>query len=549
LKDDEVALLKKVINNLKIDQTNEDKLNVCVDIYGLMGKFGKTKVAKGTAGLILLALLVLTILAFILGWTLVVFIFLLAFFIVCVGVLMEILDRVTKRLAVGDEKPSAIVGYFRKHCGVRRKEILKFSVLFLSIALVMTLFFIFAGLWTTLAVTGLLIICIGFLGFFSAKHPDQLWKVVLLECGLFAVISILNNFAVFGTIVGIITLFLIFATQSFLIRKTRMTFPAIIVVMAVFLLVSAVVFSMGYYSSKQGEQDAISGTKHFPITQQKYYSFCDTKWFNMTVLDYAFFSRLAYYKAGHDDEEYTKDRAAFFPNTDWETLNTASATYSVGSDTDYTKNSVYFRDIYSQAQDLHVIAVRGTAGQRDIVQDIDIWVSVTLFQAASYVGPSFMQPGTKDIIYWSTFMKRALKSSSGRFYYERLDNYLDDLREVHPSTDIIITGHSLGGGLAKIVGARHILPAITYSSPGLQYTTKSVETHEGDIHQSGVTIFPDKDVVPRIDNQVASVLPIDCDQAVLNCHFLTRTICEIQRSCGDDLRRGLDDGVCPDDYY
>ena len=31
-------------------------------------------------------------------------VFLLAFFIVCVGVLMEILDRVTKRLAVGDEK-------------------------------------------------------------------------------------------------------------------------------------------------------------------------------------------------------------------------------------------------------------------------------------------------------------------------------------------------------------------------------------------------------------------------------------------------------------
>jgi hypothetical protein len=56
-----------------VQQTNEDKLNVCVDIYGLMGKFGKTKVAKGTAGLILLALLVLTILAFILGWTLVVF--------------------------------------------------------------------------------------------------------------------------------------------------------------------------------------------------------------------------------------------------------------------------------------------------------------------------------------------------------------------------------------------------------------------------------------------------------------------------------------------
>jgi len=61
----------------------------------------------------------------------------------------------------------------------------------------------------------------------------------------------------------------------------------------------------------------------------------------------------------------------------------------------------------------------------DVIQDMDIWVTVSLFQAASFVGPTFLQPSTKDIIYWATFMKRTLKSPSSRFCEDSTGHQLD----------------------------------------------------------------------------------------------------------------------------
>jgi lipase ATG15 len=398
-------------------------------------------------------------------------------------------------------------------------------------------------MYTVLAITSLVAVALGFLFVFAFWYSELLWIVVLAEAAIFAVVAILNNFVVFGWGVGLITLVLVVATQSFLIRKVGLTFPMIIAIVALFLSIAAMIFYMGYYANTQQPDSSTQqmwGTNHFSSAKRHDpYSFCEHTWHGLRVLDYALFSKLAYYdpRNAHLNEIFGQDLAAFFPTGGW-TNREVPANFLTG---------VTFRDIYSSALNLSVIAVRGTAGKSDVIQDMDIWVTVTLFQAASYVGPSFLQGATKDIIYWATFMKRTLKSPEARFYYEKLDDYIASI--AGRQSAIVLTGHSLGGGLAKIVGARNKLHAITFSGPGLEYTSRSVEVTTDALHHYAVSIVPDKDVVPRVDVQSASVLPIECDQDVMSCHFINRSICELMRTCVDPTDRGLNTGFCPNGYF
>jgi len=129
--------------------------------------------------------------------------------------------------------------------------------------------------------------------------------------------------------------------------------------------------------------------------------------------------------------------------------------------------------------------------------------------------------------------------------YEELDNYVESI--ANRQGKLVVTGHSLGGGLAKIIGARNKIHAVTFSGPGLEYTSRSVDVSGADLHHYTVSIVPDKDVVPRVDSQMATVLPIECDQDVLTCHFIDRTLCELMRTCDPGVW-GLRSTVCPDGY-
>lgn len=40
-----------------------------------------------------------------------------------------------------------------------------------------------------------------------------------------------------------------------------------------------------------------------------------------------------------------------------------------------------------------------------------------------------------------------------------------------------MTGHSLGGSVAQVVGAKEALPAITYSAPGIVYSRRHISLH------------------------------------------------------------------------
>jgi hypothetical protein len=197
---------------------------------------------------------------------------------------------------------------------------------------------------------------------------------------------------------------------------------------------------------------------------------CEKKWNGFSVLDFGFLSHLAY----SYEPYFSQDMKTFFPNcTDCRVIHNFNSTVS-------------FYDFYVPEQNLSIIAVRGTHLFLDVIQDFDIWKEISLLQFASMLGPFlnfWPESMTSRIIQVVSFTeKSAVVDTSGqsRFYYQDLDEYV---RKEQQKRKIILTGHSLGGGIANIVGARRRIETIAFSAPGTIYNRFKLDIDLNDINR------------------------------------------------------------------
>ena len=123
-----------------------------------------------------------------------------------------------------------------------------------------------------------------------------------------------------------------------------------------------------------------------------------------------------------------------------------------------------------------------------------------------------------------------------------LEEAIEELQGSYPNDTIVLTGHSLGGGLASFMTQQFGLPSISISGPGTVLTGPKLGISEGSpVYGGHVVIVPDFDIVPRVDLHVGTVQNINCLGSVsaADCHSCTRSCCELIRSCGDPFGRTL----------
>merc|ERR1712159_302560 len=126
-------------------------------------------------------------------------------------------------------------------------------------------------------------------------------------------------------------------------------------------------------------------------------------------------------------------------------------------------------------------------------------------------------------------------------YFSSLLKTVQDSVQAAPNRRIYITGHSLGGGLAKLVAAKVGIQAITFMSPGIATTSfivfggKGFESWSVQRH-TALTVQPEKDIVSRIDQQIGVVVQTDCAGSPVHCHGIYPLICQIQSVCGSGRR-------------
>lgn len=192
-----------------------------------------------------------------------------------------------------------------------------------------------------------------------------------------------------------------------------------------------------------------------------------------------------------------------------------------------------------------IFAVRGTTDMFDALQDMDLWLPVGMMYVFERLGPSVIQlwgPG----IAW--ICRHVYVQQDGNFSL----SFLNLLKLVksrmisYPNRTYYITGHSLGGGIAKLVAAEvlrqelkrpgpHVeMTAIAFAAPGIGVAEALLfgQDMKSTNRLTSITVQPQNDIVSRIDHNTGSTIPVECHGNPRHCHSVYATLCAMYRNCG-----------------
>jgi lipase ATG15 len=131
-------------------------------------------------------------------------------------------------------------------------------------------------------------------------------------------------------------------------------------------------------------------------------------------------------------------------------------------------------------------------------------------------------------------------------YYKEVTKFIETLKldERYPSQEgweVVLTGHSLGGGLAIISGAQTATRTVSFSGPNAILSRHQFEppVEIEALDKYVFNVIPDRDPIPMTDDPARLRQYIDCTASmtdVVACHSINRSMCELLYKCGADGR-------------
>jgi hypothetical protein len=197
-----------------------------------------------------------------------------------------------------------------------------------------------------------------------------------------------------------------------------------------------------------------------------------------------------------------------------------------------------------------VIAVRGSEFWRisDYLEDLRMWTEPVAKSLLTLVFPTVRawSPKTTAMVFdaYQEFLSFIGIPDDNQYKYQLLLNYIRS-RNFTSTDNVVLTGHSLGGGIAQIVGAIARLPTVTFLSPGMYQTASKFFYHSSKnsrqivdlVHNQSVSIQVENDFVGKyLDNHAGLVQTITCSVdhlAPLTCHLIDNSVCNLIRHCKD----------------
>eukprot|EP00047_Mylnosiga_fluctuans_P017100 m.58737 g.58737 ORF g.58737 m.58737 type:complete len:748 (-) comp6922_c0_seq2:121-2364(-) len=209
------------------------------------------------------------------------------------------------------------------------------------------------------------------------------------------------------------------------------------------------------------------------------------------------------------------------------------------------QSPVAFVDLYSPDRNVSVISIKGTHAARviDWIQDFDLWVEPAMFHALSIVVPGLrvwpdgilarIFQGISRVGAFLPMTREALLRH--RLYHVPVQEYARSISD----RNVVIVGHSLGGGLAQVVGATLGLPAVSFSGPGLMESRNKFRLTRQNLVDTVINVIPSHDLVPLAGALGGTVVNWDCLHDAFACHMPMVAPCGMHALCPREQPRPL----------
>ncbi|KAG7401138.1 hypothetical protein PHYBOEH_002696 [Phytophthora boehmeriae] len=288
----------------------------------------------------------------------------------------------------------------------------------------------------------------------------------------------------------------------------------------------------------------LANETHQPLSvEDPLYASCSNRWNGLSLIDLAFFAEAAYFDPlSNDTAEFIStifDHELGDIHVHLPALNTK------------TGSKLDFFEAHIPKLNTSVISVRGTDIWRftDFVEDVKMFFEPVVFSVLSAIFPTIriwpdVTFSTLIELYSEMIALFGLQHES--WYYHELLDYVTSLTD----RKVVLTGHSMGGGIARLVGSIVGTTSVTFSPPGFVQSYSKLVHHIGgmsmkvdraSLHHRNFAVVPEYDPITMIDAQAGMTQKISCDtphlSMQLSCHMLEGTLCNLVEHCGSARKR------------
>jgi len=198
---------------------------------------------------------------------------------------------------------------------------------------------------------------------------------------------------------------------------------------------------------------------------------------------------------------------------------------------------------------LTILSIKGSTTPFDFLVDIEMFISSAFFSIARKIPLLFKSETLASYVfsYLCLLSFKFLKNLTlTKNYSNKIDDIFKSLTKL-PGYGInernyVFVGHSLGGGLAKLAGFKYNLQSFSISGPGFTplefYIGDRKKKFDKYFKTTFIDLFPDLDIVPRVEISGGSVYSVLCEKGVFSCHQITRNLCMLGVMCNQEYLTG-----------